>query len=97
MEKLSVENPKLWYKHLPTALMVFQDQVNQDIGCSPFEMVYRYKPETTKSSQGLKLIKPALKPQDFPVTKEMELIQAQEGIWAQHRLKEQAQVATTFY
>ena len=60
-------------------------------------MVYRYKPETTKSSQGLKLIEPAVKPRDLPITKEMELVRSQAGLRAQHRLQEQAQAATTFY
>ena len=60
-------------------------------------MVYGYKPDTTKSSQGLKLIEPAVKPRDLPITKEIELVWSQTGLQAHHRNQEQSQVATTFY
>ena len=43
IKKLSIENPKLWYEHLPIALMVIRTWVNQDIRFNPFEIVYGRK------------------------------------------------------
>ena len=55
LEKLSIENPKLWYEHLPTALMVIRACVNRDISFSIFDIVYKYTPEINRSPQGLNL------------------------------------------
>ena len=40
-ENLSTDNQKLWYKHLPTILMIIRAYINKNIKFSPFDIVYR--------------------------------------------------------
>ena len=75
--------------------MIVRARVNWDIGCSPFEMVYGYKPETTKSSQGLKLIKPTEKPKDQTPTQELIKVRSQASLKASQFIQEQAIKSTT--
>ena len=74
LRKLSQEDERNWVKHLPTALLMARSRVNRDIHFSPFEMVYRYKPEIQELPKRLKLVELAGVPMGEDITSELKSI-----------------------
>ena len=74
LRKPSQEDKRTWVKHLLTTLLRAESCVNRNIHFSPFEMVYRYKPEIQELPKRLKLVDLDGVPMGHDITPELKSI-----------------------